>query len=132
MSLRLSDHKPVYAIFSTGVMIYPFFNIDFIFFLFLNFFFSDYFMFDLLKIHIVSKYFFLVRRLDMGREAYIASIVDAHRIHYEAKAPEREQRIARACASYEARNPELMHEIYNSEGDVSDDGDSDDSEECSE
>lgn len=89
-------------------------------------------MFDLLKIHIVSKYFFLVRRLDMGREAYIASIVDAHRIHYEAKAPEREQRIARACASYEARNPELMHEIYNSEGDVSDDGDSDDSEESSE
>ena len=68
----------------------------------------------------------------MGCEAYIASIVDAHRIHYEAKAPEREQRIARACASYAARNPELIDEIYNSEGDVSDDEDSDDSEGSSE
>jgi hypothetical protein len=56
----------------------------------------------------------------MGREDYIASIVNAHRIHYEAKAPEREQHIAQACASYAARNPELMEEIYNSDGDASD------------
>ncbi len=66
-------------------------------------------------------------RLGMCREDYITSIVNAHRIHYEAKAPEREQRIARACTSYAARNPELNDEIYNSEGDVSD-GDSNDSE----
>ena len=59
-------------------------------------------------------------RLEMGREDYIASIVNAHRIHYEAKASEREQRIAQACASYVARNPEMMEEIYNSDGDASD------------
>ena len=64
----------------------------------------------------------------MGREDYIISIVNAYRIYYEAKAPEREQRIARAGASYAARNPELIDEIYNSEGDASD-GDSSDSEE---
>ena len=58
-------------------------------------------------------------RLEIGRENYIASIVNAHRIHYEAKALEREQCIARACASYAARNPELIDEIYNSEGDAS-------------
>ena len=33
-------------------------------------------------------------RLEMGREDYIISIVNVYRIHYEAKAPEREQRIA--------------------------------------
>ena len=58
-------------------------------------------------------------RLEIGREDYIASIVNAHRIHYEAKALEREQCIARACTSYAARNPELIDEIYNSEGDAS-------------
>ena len=84
-------------------------------------------MFDLLKNHIVSNFFFLVCRLEMGREDYIASLVDAHDIHYEAKASKREQRIARACASYAARNPELIDEIYNSEGDASD-GHSSDSE----
>jgi hypothetical protein len=41
----------------------------------------------------------------MGRENYIASIVNAHHIQYETKAPEREQRIAQAYASYAARNP---------------------------
>ena len=41
-------------------------------------------------------------RLEMCREDYIASIVNAHRIHYEAIAPKREQRIAQACASYAA------------------------------
>ena len=60
-------------------------------------------------------YFFHVCRLEMGHEDYIASIVNAHRINYEAKAPEREQRIAHACARYAARNPELIDEIYNSE-----------------
>ena len=32
----------------------------------------------------------------MGREDYIASIVNVHCIHYEAKVPEREQRIVQA------------------------------------
>ena len=59
-------------------------------------------------------------RLEMGREDYISSIVNTHRIYYEAKAPEREQRIAQTCASYAARKPKLMDEIYNSEGDASD------------
>jgi hypothetical protein len=36
----------------------------------------------------------------MGYENYIASIVNAHRIQYETKAPEQEQRIAQACASF--------------------------------
>ena len=39
---------------------------------------------------------------------------------YEAKAPKREHRIAEACASYAAQNPELMEEIYNNDGDASD------------
>ena len=63
----------------------------------------------------------------MGREDYIAYIVNIHHIHYEAKAPEREQRIAQTCASYASRNPELMDEIYNSDGDASD-GDANESE----
>jgi hypothetical protein len=63
----------------------------------------------------------------MGREDYVAFIVNAHRIHYEAKASEREQRIAQACASYVARNPEMMEEIYNSDGDAND-GDVNDSD----
>ena len=43
----------------------------------------------------------------MGREDYRSSIVKAHRIHYEAKAPDRQQSIAQTSASYAARNPEL-------------------------
>ena len=58
--------------------------------------------------------------LEIGRENYITSIMNAYRIHDKAKAPEREQRIAQACASYAARDPELMDEIYNSDGDASD------------
>ena len=63
----------------------------------------------------------------MGREDYIASIVNAYRIHYEGKAPKRQQHIAQACASYAARIMELMDEIYNCEGDASV-GDSSDSD----
>ena len=55
----------------------------------------------------------------MGRENYIASIVNTHRIHYEAKASEWEQHIAQACASYAAWNLELMEEICNSDVDAS-------------
>ena len=66
-------------------------------------------------------------RLEMGREDYISSIVNTHRIYYKAKAPEREQHIAQICASYTTRKPDLMDEIYNSEGDASD-GDSSDSD----
>ena len=63
----------------------------------------------------------------MGREDFIASIVNDHRIYNEAKAPERQQRIAQACASKAARNPELIDKIYNSVGDASD-GDASDSD----
>jgi len=57
----------------------------------------------------------------MDCENYIASIMNTHRIHYEAKAPERKQCIAQACVSYAARNPELMEEIYNSDDDPNSD-----------
>lgn len=51
----------------------------------------------------------------MGCENHIASTVNAHYIHYKAKALKREQHIVQACASYTARNPELMKMIYNSD-----------------
>ena len=56
----------------------------------------------------------------MGHEDYIAFIVNAHRLYHEAKAPEREQHIQQACASYAAQNPDLMEEMYNSDGLASD------------
>jgi hypothetical protein len=58
-------------------------------------------------------FFIFVFRLEMGRDK--KSIVNAHRIQYEAKAPERVYHIAQACTSYAARHPELMEEIYNSD-----------------
>ena len=42
--------------------------------------------------------------LEIGRENYITSIMNAYHIHDKAKAPERKQRIAQACASYAARD----------------------------
>ena len=66
-------------------------------------------------------FFTFICRLKMGCENYIAFIVNAHRIQFEAKAPEQEQRIAHACASYTAWNPELMEEIFNSDVDASSD-----------
>jgi hypothetical protein len=60
----------------------------------------------------------LYHRLEVGREEYIKSIVEAHRIRYEATAPQRTQRIAEACASYAARNPKLMEEIYSDDNEI--------------
>lgn len=49
----------------------------------------------------------------MECENYVQFIVNAHRIQYEAKAPERTQRIRQACASYAACQFELLEEIHN-------------------
>ena len=39
--------------------------------------------------------------------------MNAHRIQYEAKAPERIDYITQTSTSHAARHPELMEEIYN-------------------
>ena len=67
----------------------------------------------------------------MGREDYITSIVNDHRIYNEAKASERQHRIAQVCANKAARNPELIDEIYNSVGDTNDADASDSDASCS-
>ena len=60
----------------------------------------------------------LYHRLEVGRKEYVKSIVEAHRIRYEATTPQRTQRIAKACTSYVARNPKLMEEIYSDDNEV--------------
>lgn len=54
----------------------------------------------------------LCRRLNVGRDEYIKSIVEAYRTRYEATAPQHTERITEACASYVGWNPKLMEEIY--------------------
>ena len=54
-------------------------------------------------------------------ENFVQFIVNVHRIQYEAKVPERTQRIAQACASYVACHPELIEEIYTNDVEANND-----------
>ena len=60
----------------------------------------------------------LYHRLKVGREEYVKSIVEAHRILYEATASQRIQRITEAYASYAARNLQFMEEIDSDDNEV--------------
>lgn len=65
--------------------------------------------------------FEFVFRLEMGQVNYVQSVVNAHRIQYQTKTPERIQHITQACASYAARHPELMENIYNNDFEANND-----------